>query len=56
MVMGSFVDELKRLRDSLVTMGNEVADMVGVAVKALSDGDEEQARVVIARDKTINAM
>jgi phosphate transport system protein len=37
-------------------MGYEVADMLGVAVKALADGDEEQARVVIARDKTINAM
>ncbi|MDR0621650.1 MAG: phosphate signaling complex protein PhoU [Deltaproteobacteria bacterium] len=56
MVMGSFVEELKKLRDSLITMGYEVADMLGVAVKALSEGDEEQARVVIARDKTINAM
>jgi phosphate transport system protein len=56
MVMGSFVEELKKLRDNLVTMGYEVGDMLGVAVKALSDGDEEQARVVIARDKTINAM
>jgi phosphate transport system protein len=56
MVMGSFVDELKKLRDNLVTMGNEVADMLGVAVKALAEGDEEGARLVIARDKTINAM
>jgi phosphate transport system protein len=56
MVMGSLVDELKKLRESLITMGYEVADMLGVAVKALADGDEEQARVVIARDKTINAM
>ncbi|MDR2368560.1 MAG: phosphate signaling complex protein PhoU [Deltaproteobacteria bacterium] len=54
--MGSLVEELKKLRDSLVTMGYEVADMLGVAVKALSEGDEEVARVVIARDKAINAM
>ncbi|MDR3134544.1 MAG: phosphate signaling complex protein PhoU [Deltaproteobacteria bacterium] len=54
--MGSFVEELGKLRDSLVTMGYEVEDMLGVAVKALADGDEDQARVVIARDKTINAM
>jgi phosphate transport system protein len=56
MVMGSFVEELSKLRDSLITMGYEVADMLGVSVKALADGDEDTARMVIARDKVINAM
>jgi phosphate transport system protein len=56
MVMGSFVEELNKLRDNLVTMGYEVADMLGMAVKALADGDEDHARMVIARDKTINNM
>ncbi|MDR1677521.1 MAG: phosphate signaling complex protein PhoU [Deltaproteobacteria bacterium] len=54
--MGSFVVELNKLRDSLVTMGYEVADMLGLAVKALADGNEDQARMVITRDKTINNM
>lgn len=56
MVMGSFIEELKKLRESLVTMGYEVVDMLSEAVKALNGGDEDLARVVIARDKSINAM
>jgi phosphate transport system protein len=56
MVMGSFVQELGKLKESLDVMGEEVAGMLGQAVKALAEGDEDLARVVIARDKSINAM
>jgi phosphate transport system protein len=56
MVMGSFIQELTKLRESLVAMGYAVSDMLVDAVAALNAGDEEQARQIIARDKAINAM
>jgi phosphate transport system protein len=56
MVMGSFIAELTQLRENLIAMGNAVGDMLVDAVKALLNGDEDLARLVIARDKTINAM
>jgi phosphate transport system protein len=56
MVMGSFVQELGKLRENLAVMCDEVADMLGEATRALAEGDEDLARVVIAKDKSINTM
>jgi len=55
MSMGSFVSELVELREKLIAMGREVNHMVGEAVQALFQKDDQKAREVIKTDKSINA-
>lgn len=48
--------ELRELRDKLLQMAGEVEEMIHQATAALVDGDVENARQVIARDTTVNAL
>jgi phosphate transport system protein len=53
--MGTFVQELAALRESLVSMGDIVLKMVRLAGEALLAGDVEKAREVIKSDADVNA-
>lgn len=51
-----FDEELKTLKDKLLTMSSTVEDAIGLAIKALVERNEEFARKVIELDDTINMM
>lgn len=54
--MGTFDDELKALRESVLKMGYMVENAIKDSVKALVERDSELAREVIKNDHLINAM
>jgi phosphate transport system protein len=49
-----FEQELRTLRERLATMGEKAAQQITLAMKALSDRDDEIARDVIKRDAEID--
>jgi phosphate transport system protein len=49
-----FDQELRTLRERLATMGEKAAQQIALAMKALSDRDDDLARDVIGRDAEID--
>jgi len=49
-----FEQELRTLRERLATMGSRAEEQIALAMKALTDRDDELARRVIETDKTID--
>jgi phosphate transport system protein len=50
----TFEQELRTLREKLVTMGTRAEEQVALAMKALNERDDELARHVIKTDETID--
>lgn len=49
-----FDQELRTLRERLATMGTKAEEQIALAMKALSDRDDDLARHVISNDQTID--
>jgi phosphate transport system protein len=49
-----FAQELRTLREKLATMGSRAEEQVTLAMRALSERDDEMARTVIKNDSTID--
>ena len=49
-----FAQELRTLREKLATMGSRAEEQVTLAMRALSERDDEMARTVIKNDATID--
>src|SRR4051794_27932985 len=50
-----FAQELKTLRERLVTMAERAAEQIALAMRALTDKNDDLARDVIKADATIDA-
>jgi len=55
-IVRSFDQEMKRLHDDVMKIGNLVRDQLRHAVKALETEDVEAARAVIDRDQEVNEL
>jgi len=52
----SYDDEMKRLHQNVIRMGDLVRDQLRRAVKSLQEEDAEEARAVIERDQDVNEL
>jgi len=51
-----FDEELKSLREKLLEMATRAEEQIALAVRALTDRDEEQACQVLAREEAVNLL
>ncbi len=51
-----YEEELKKLRDDILSMGGLVEDQIQKAVSSLVDRDSKLAEVIIERDKEVNTL